>query len=312
MSLFRAMPGALLCGVLFAAAPVSADARTASADRLSCSNSASRREAPTTVTAMLAGVPALLRIPGSIEKPPIILWHGFGPPASEQALMEALPLDEVPAVKVYLGLPLFGARAPAGGMQEIARRQGEDVASLVFEPAVMGAATELSAVVDALRTHECIGPHDAIGLFGFSAGGAALLIALAQRAVPIDAAVTLNASTGLSASIQAYERATKSSYSWTPATRKLASRSDAAARAADIARGDPPPALLIMHGADDSMLPQELAVTLHAALLPLYEKTHDENRARLEILPAASHGWTDGATVATVRALAADWFMRHH
>ncbi len=44
---------------------------------------------------------------------PIVLWHGFGPPASEQALMEALPLDEVPAVKVYLGLPMFGSRAPA-------------------------------------------------------------------------------------------------------------------------------------------------------------------------------------------------------
>ena len=26
--------------------------------------------------------------------------------------MDLLPLDTVPAVKVYLGLPLFGARAP--------------------------------------------------------------------------------------------------------------------------------------------------------------------------------------------------------
>jgi hypothetical protein len=65
------------------------------------------------VRATLAGVPAIVRVPPSITKPPVILWHGFGPPASESALMEALPLDEVPAVKVYLGLPLFGARTPS-------------------------------------------------------------------------------------------------------------------------------------------------------------------------------------------------------
>src|SRR5690348_6637870 len=79
------------------------------------------------VSTVLAGVPAILRIPARTQKPPIVLWHGFGPPASEQALMQALPLDDVPAVKVYLGLPLFGQRAPAAGMDELARRQKEDV-----------------------------------------------------------------------------------------------------------------------------------------------------------------------------------------
>src|SRR5690606_22117758 len=61
----------------------------------------------------LAGVPAIIRVPDRIAAPPIVLWHGFGPPASEEALMDLLPMDEVPAVKVYLGLPLFGKRAPA-------------------------------------------------------------------------------------------------------------------------------------------------------------------------------------------------------
>ena len=80
-------------------------------------------EATTTVATSLNGVPALVRIPRRIERAPIILWHGFGPPASERALMEALPLDDVAAIKVYTGLPLFGQRAPEGGMQELARRQ---------------------------------------------------------------------------------------------------------------------------------------------------------------------------------------------
>ena len=65
-----------------------------------------------TLQTTLAGVPAVLRVPKVITKAPIVPWHGFGPPASETALMKALPLDEVAAVKVYLGLPLFGLRAP--------------------------------------------------------------------------------------------------------------------------------------------------------------------------------------------------------
>lgn len=121
---------------------------------------------PVLVTTRLAGVPAVLRVPKVIKKPPIILWHGFGPPADERALMAALPLDDVPAVKVYLGLPLFGARSPAGGTEEMIRRQTQDVASLIFEPVVMGAAGELPAVRNALRARHCLAPGAKIGLFG--------------------------------------------------------------------------------------------------------------------------------------------------
>jgi hypothetical protein len=102
-----------------------------------------------TVRTTLGGVPAILRVPKVITKPPIVLWHGFGPPASESELMKALPLDEVAAVKIYLGLPLFGARAPTGSNETLAQRQGSDYASLIFEPVVMGAAKELSSVLAA-------------------------------------------------------------------------------------------------------------------------------------------------------------------
>jgi pimeloyl-ACP methyl ester carboxylesterase len=139
----------------------------------------------------------------------IVLWHGLGPPASERELMKALPLDDVPSVKVYLGLPLFGARAPSDGAESLARRQAEDYASRIFEPVVLGAAKELPAVLKTLREKRCLGPNDAIGLFGFSAGGTAALIALGEPDVPVRAAVTVNAPTGLSAAIDAMERATK-------------------------------------------------------------------------------------------------------
>ncbi|MEO7758495.1 MAG: hypothetical protein ABIS07_18095, partial [Dokdonella sp.] len=107
-------------------------------DDFTCRGLVARRDHVTTVEVTLAGVPAILRVPVSIARPPIVLWHGFGPPASEHALMDALPLDEVEAVKVYLGLPLFGSRAPAGGVKELGRRQTEDFASLLFAPAVVG------------------------------------------------------------------------------------------------------------------------------------------------------------------------------
>jgi hypothetical protein len=103
-----------------------------------------------TVQTTLAGVPAILRVPKAIRKPPIVLWHGLGPPASESELMKALPLDDVPSVKVYLGLPLFGARAPSDGAESLARRQAEDYAYRIFEPVVVGAAKELPAVLKAL------------------------------------------------------------------------------------------------------------------------------------------------------------------
>jgi predicted esterase len=286
-------------------------ALAANAESHSDFNCAATRGTPTVVATKLGATPALVRIPSEITQSPIVLWHGFGPPASEQALMEALPLDDVPAVKVYLGLPMFGSRAPEGGAKELARRQQEDLATLVFEPAVMGAAKELSAVVRALEERGCLKRGERIGLFGFSAGGAAVLYALAERDVRIGPAVTLNASTGLSASVHAYERATKGSYTWTDEARRLAQRSDAAGRAKDIAKGHPPPALLIIHGNDDAMLTPEVASTLHQALVPWYHEALAAQRLQLLLVPGLAHGWTSPGSVEALRSSIAAWFHRY-
>ena len=250
----------------------------------------------------LAGVPALLRVPPRITRPPIVLWHGFGPPASERALMAQLPLDDVPAIKVYLGLPLFGARSPAD-KGELARRQATDLATQVFEPVVLGAARELPAVTDALRDNGCLRAGERIGLFGFSAGGAAALDALARRDVPVGAAVVLNASTGLGTSVAAYERATGKQYAWSSKSRALARSADAVARAGDIAAGTP--ALLIIQGAGDTMLTPEPARQLRAALAP-----HYANRAplALELVDGMPHNVVAEDDLARVRRSVAEWF----
>lgn len=254
----------------------------------------------------LGGVPAILRVPRVVTKPPIVLWHGFGAPASESALMKALPLDAVPAVKVYLGLPLFGARAPAAGEETVAQRQAQDYGSRIFAPVVLGAARELPAVVEALRQKKCLGRNEGIGLFGFSAGGAAALIALIERNVPVRAAVVINAPVGLNASIDAWERATKRQYAWAPLTRELAERTDAIQHAAQIASGTP--ALLLIHGADDTVVTPKGAMSLGEALLPFYQRAGNDGRLRVTLAPGVSHDWTEPQALSDLRLTVANWF----
>ena len=138
-----------------------------------------RTASVTVIATTLGSTPALVRVPHQITKPPIILWHGFGPPDSERALMDALPLDDVPALKVYAGLPMFGARELPDG--DLVRRQRQDLGTLLFEPVVMGGAKELSSILRVLEQHGCMRRGDALGLFEFSAGGV-LLYALAEAA----------------------------------------------------------------------------------------------------------------------------------
>jgi predicted esterase len=297
---------ALVC--FFAAGAACAAAQHDSAVEKLCLHRNHGAAEATVVETRLASVPALLRIPPNVAQPPILLWHGFGPPASERALMEALPLDDVPAVKIYLGLPQFGARAAPNGREDMVRRQAEDLGRLVFEPIVVGAAEELPSVLAALKDLHCLREHEQVRLFGFSAGGAAALIALAEGKTPIDAAVVVNASTGLTASVQAYERATRKQYTWTEYTRELARRTDAVQRAGDIARNRP--ALLILHGTDDAMLPSQNVVALRDALAPYYRAAGSEQRLRLTLVEGLSHGWADSAHAGDLRREIGEWFKK--
>ncbi|HEV8331763.1 MAG TPA: prolyl oligopeptidase family serine peptidase [Steroidobacteraceae bacterium] len=304
MSWQHVLPAILICacttGPAFAAARHDSDI-----EALCLAQSDARRETAIVET-RLATVPALVRIPAKVLQPPILLWHGFGPPASERALMEALPLDDVPAIKVYLGLPQFGAREAPGGREDMVRRQNEDLGRLVFEPIVVGAAQELPSVIAALQELKCVRAQDKVGLFGFSAGGAAALLALAEGKAPIGIAVVVNASTGLTASVQAYERATNGNYMWSDYTRELARRTDAVQRAADIARNRP--ALLILHGANDAMLPAQNVIALRDALAPFYRTAGSEQRLQVTLVDGLSHGWADSAHADEVRRAIADWF----
>jgi len=306
---------ALLVGALgyanavFAGSPVEPRTLADPAASFRCDQSRPAGQAARVVSMTLAGVPAILRVPPRVSRPPIVLWHGFGPPETGSALMNALPLDDVPAVKVYLGLPLFGSRAPPGGIKELGRRQAEDFAMLLFKPVVVGAADELPSVVAALRQRGCLAAGQPVGLTGFSAGGAAVLVALMQGKVAVSTAAIVNASTGLNASVHALERVTKQPYAWTPASRALAGRTDAARHAAQIARGEPPTALLIVQGGRDAVLAPETAIALDQALRPYYRANGNGARLKLMLVHGMPHDWTSDPhdAVGVSRAIG-DWF----
>jgi dienelactone hydrolase len=227
--------------------------------------------------------------------------------------MKDLPLDDVPAVKIYLELPLFGPRAPAIGEESLAQRQAQDYGLKIFAPVVIGAAHELPAVLGELRKLGCLRPADQVGLFGFSAGGTAVLVALMDPKAPVSVAVTVNAPSGLRSAVGALERATKHPYAWSDASRRLAEESDAPRHAVEIA-GSPsgqPRALLLFQGADDRTIAPADALTLDESLRPIYERSGKAQRLQLTVAPGVSHDWADPKTIEQVRTSVAAWFNQY-
>jgi pimeloyl-ACP methyl ester carboxylesterase len=273
----------------------------------SCGGEALGSDNVTVEETTLRGVPAIVRTPAVITQPPVLLLHGFGSPASPVDLMRALPLDDVPAPKVYLWLPLFGPRAGPGGKDELVRRQMKDFVSLLFEPAVIGAANELPGIVDELRQRRCYGKVDEVSLFGFSAGGSAVLYALIHKGIRVHAAVILNTPPNLDSTLSALKHATGSEYRWSIASRRTADSADAISHARDIAAGNQPPPLLVLQGADDSVIGPSSAMTLEQALRPHYQHDHDE-RLQVVVFPGVSHEWIDSAAVDAIRKRASTWF----
>jgi predicted esterase len=276
--------------------------------RSSCGSEIQAGGGSTVEETILRGVPVIVRTPAVITQPPVILLHGFGQPATAADLMRALPLDDVPAVKVYLWLPLFGPRAAPGGRDELVRRQKEDFVSLLFEPAVIGAAHDLPGIIEELRTRHCLGKREGVRLFGFSAGGSAVLYALVEKRIPVRAAVILNTPPNLDATISALERTTGHDYRWSTASRQIAGTADAVRHARDIASGKLPPALLIVQGADDSLIGTQGAMTLERALRPHYHSRNHDDRLQVTVAPGVSHEWTGSPELESIRTRTSTWF----
>src|ERR1700677_4138308 len=126
------------------------------------------------ITGTAAGVPFVALPPvgtgpaGSGRAPMIAAWHPTAAPGSPAAMAAAIPLPDVPAWRVYFGLPGTGSRLATG---EAAGR-GEDWDLLLdgYAPMIEQAAAEFPAARAALRSDLPIddGP---IAVMGGSAGG---------------------------------------------------------------------------------------------------------------------------------------------
>ena len=255
----------------------------------------------------IAGIPVIVSPPANLDKPAplIVLWHGFGTPASEEALAKTLPLKEVQAWKAYPELPLFGHLMKAGNIEELMKRQLEDYPLQLLLPTIEPASQKLPELVSQLQTELEIDPQLEIGLFGFSAGGIASLLTLIESSVKISAAVLTGVTKDLTSAINMVERTTQENYqtlkeqypwieerhkqyNWTEASRKAQKRLDFVERAAEIAQRQPIPAILLAHGVRDEILTLKEVETLYTALKVQYERAQ-QPRLSLETFEYLKH-----------------------
>lgn len=283
----------------------------------------------------LAGVPVICSPPANTQAtaPLIILWHGFGVPNSEEILATTLPLSQVQAWKVYLGLPLFGKRLPSGGIEEAMHRYVDDYVLKFLLPIVEQAAEELPAVVNSLQAKFNIDTSKGIGLFGFSAGTEAVLLALTRSDIKVSAAVVAGAGKNLEMFVNAYEQyfdTLQTQFPWMEEKHKTyrwSKESETAKQCLDfdaviqqVVKRDSQPALLFIHGAQDEIFPVSDIEKIYAALKPHYQQRQSEERLSLEIfqnlkhqidIEAASESPEISKDIITLQSTVANWFAKY-
>ena len=256
----------------------------------------------TAITGTAAGVPFLALPPAGdrAAAPVVVAWHLMDPPRTEAAFAAALPLDGLEAWRIYLGLPLTGARAPEGGPERLGY---EDAVLKMFGPAVFGAAEEFPAALAALQ-EELAFTGDRRGVLGGSIGS--LVAQQLAATTPVDAVVLVSPVAQLRPVVLANGRRYGVTYQWGPESDAVAASLDFVARAGEISA----PTLLVVGAEDDAEGILGPAAALHAAL----------PGSALETVPGMAHALAEEPGVAAapqtkaaleVDRLAADWFRRH-
>lgn len=280
----------------------------------------------------LADVPVIVHPPAnpSLPAPLIVLWHGFGIPNSEELQSKVLPLEELQAWKAYLGLPSFGKRLPKGGINEIERRQIEDYVLKLLLPTSEQAMQELPNVVEALQEKFPIDNKEGIGLFGFSAGGLTALLTLLESYLPIKTIVLAGVTNNLVSAVDAFERGTKQYYPnlkeeeilyrWSEASEAAKKRLDFVARASEIVKRQPIPAMLFVHGSQDEIFPVNQVEELYKTIAPHYSLANQSERLCLKTFEHLGHQLDLEAAkkspklqqdIAKLQQLVAAWFSQH-
>jgi predicted esterase len=245
----------------------------------------------------VAGVPVLISRPGTLNPNTrlVVLYHGFGPPQNPRALAEVLGLEEMDAILAFVNLPMVADRMPAGGKDELLRVQKQDFVNGFFFRSISGASAELRQIVKELNAIYHLDADKGIGLFSFSAGGAAALLALIESDVPITAAVILNAPMSVTQNVENWQRTLKRQFEWDNASRKAASRYDVQLQADKIAERKILPALLIVQGDADKQLGIEPARRAFDALKQRYVGRGEAERIQFQVIQGLAHNFGSGS-----------------
>jgi pimeloyl-ACP methyl ester carboxylesterase len=200
------------------------------------------------ISGVAAGVPFTAlppAVPLSGPAPLVIAWHMLDAPCTDAAFAAALPLDDLPAWRVYLGMPMCGARSAPSGREAIIDLAREDIVLRYVDGLVRKAVGEFPAALAAVRERFDIAERP-IAVVGGSLGGAVASLVLAESPVPIAAAALINAGIRARSVASLVERGQGIPYTWTDAARQAADRLDFVARAEDIAAGGA--AVLVVSG----------------------------------------------------------------
>ncbi|WP_308165078.1 alpha/beta hydrolase family protein [Nocardia noduli] len=129
---------------------------------------------------------------GGGAAPLIVTWHMLDAPRSDAAFAAALPMNDLPAWRVHLGMPMCGARMVEGRTDAIVELAGKDPLMLYLYPFVRQATEEFPAALESIRAQLPVddGP---IGVLGGSLGGAVALRVLTDTQIPVFAGAVVNA-----------------------------------------------------------------------------------------------------------------------
>lgn len=267
------------------------------------------------ITGVAGGVPYVALPPeGEMEAAPlVVVWHLHDPPRSETAMAAALPLNGLPAWRVYLGLPMSGSRLPEGGLEAFFQLGYEDAVLKVFDPTCRQAVEEFPSALAALRQELPVGDGP-LGLVGASVGALVALSVLAETDLPVGAVALVSPAIQLAGVVAANERRFGVTYPWTEQSRAAAERLDFVARAGELVKRDA--AVLLVVGALDD----EEGIRAPAEQLWQVLSRHAPDRTALTSIPGMAHALAEEPgldpapqTPQAARAdtVVAGWLHRH-
>jgi predicted esterase len=270
-------------------------------------------------SAIVANIPVLVAVPSQVTQltPLIVMYHGFGPPNSPELLAKALPPIDG-AITVYPSLPLLGARIPSGGADELLRRQQDDYIGQLLYPAILGAADELPKIIRSLSETYGLSKSRPIVLFGFSAGGAAVMLSLTESDVHPRAVLVVNSPLSIGQAVANYEQQAKRAYAWTAVAKDASTHYNVERNAAQIVRLNHKTAFLFLQSERDPGLSVAAARSAARALSTADSVYARDPDIKAVPLPGADHyvfgrvgSTTSESPGATVRRMIIDWIKRH-